>query len=74
MKNYQCRKCALVLQSASSPNSGTCPKGGSHSWEDIGKVGNLNYQCRKCAEALKSESSPNSGTCPKGGSHSWEKL
>ena len=74
MKNYQCRKCGQVLQSDGAPNSGTCPEGGSHSWEDLGKVGGKNYQCRKCNETLKSESSPNSGTCPNGGSHSWSQL
>ena len=74
MKNYQCRKCAQVLQSESTPSSGTCPKGGSHTWNDIGRFGNKNYQCRKCAQILQSESTPSSGYCPNGGSHTWDNI
>lgn len=76
MKNFECRKgCSTTLQSENTPNGGTCPKGGSHNWSDLGRVGMNNYECRKgCGAHLKSESTPNGGTCPKGGSHNWSKL
>ena len=86
MKNYQCTGCGTVIQSETSPNGGTCPKGSngsfsvSHSWYNLGDVGDKNYQCNKCGIVVKSNSSPNGGTCIKGSSgsftqsHSWSKL
>jgi hypothetical protein len=74
MNNYQCSKCATVVQSQSSPNTGYCPKGASHSWHNLGETGDKNYQCKKCGTVVKSNSSPNTGYCPNGSSHSWSKL
>ena len=74
MKNYQCNKCSTLVQSESSPNTGYCPKGASHSWNNLGEVGDKNYQCKKCGTVVKTNSLPNSSYCPNGSSHSWSKL
>jgi hypothetical protein len=74
MKNYQCSKCATVIQSSSLPNSNGCPKGSSHSWHNLGEVGDKNYQCKKCGTVIKTNSLPSSNGCPSGSSHSWSKL
>ena len=74
MKNYQCNKCATLVQSSSSPNRASCPSSGSHSWTDLGKIGNTYYQCKNCRALIKSDSSPSRSSCPSSGSHSWTKL
>ena len=58
MKNYQCSKCSAAIKNGSSPSVANCPKGGHHSWTDLGEVGTVNYQCKKCAVLIQSKSSP----------------
>ena len=74
MKNYMCKKCETLLQSATVPHVFNCPSGGSHQWTDLGSVGNNNYQCKKCAVLVKSSGVPHVFNCPNGGSHQWTKL
>lgn len=33
--NYQCKKCALLVQSKSAPNAFNCPSGGTHQWTKL---------------------------------------
>ena len=76
MKNYQCKKCGTTLQNSSTPSSGSCPSGGTHTWSNLGEVGDKNFQCKKCGTLIKSKSTPGSGSCRAtgGGTHSWSKL
>jgi hypothetical protein len=74
MKNYQCGKCAVLIQNAATPSPFNCPKGGNHQWSDLGEVGSVNYQCRKCALLLHSKASPSPFGCTAGGNHQWNKL
>ena len=74
MNNYQCQKCSTTVQNGSTPTSYGCPKGGSHSWNNLGSVGTHDYQCKKCSTHIKGNSTPTSYGCPNGGSHSWIKL
>jgi DNA-directed RNA polymerase subunit RPC12/RpoP len=72
--NYLCKKCSTHIKSVYSPSTTGCPKGGSHSWYNLGPVGKNDYQCKKCSTEIKSDESPNTTGCPSGGSHSWNKL
>ena len=74
MKNYQCKKCKTLIQSNSMPTLINCPASGSHSWTNLGDVGDRNYQCKKCGALVKSNSMPTLINCPSGSSHSWTKL
>ena len=74
MKNYQCRKCSTLVQMSTTPSSLKCPAGSSHSWHNVGEVGDKNYQCKKCATLVKTNSTPSSLYCPAGSTHSWHKL
>jgi DNA-directed RNA polymerase subunit RPC12/RpoP len=74
MKNYQCSKCATLVQEDHQPSYAPCPKGSSHSWIDMGNVGSENWQCSKCFIQLKSDHQPSYAPCPKGSSHGWTKL
>ena len=74
MKNYQCKRCKVLIQNQDTP-SGNCPSGGgAHDWSWLGNVGNENYQCRRCETLAKSDGTP-SGICPSGGgAHDWHKM
>ena len=72
MKNYQCKKCGVVVQSKNSPPMSGCPEG-SHSWSNLSDVGDKKYQCKKCGTLVKAKMQPSTSACPKG-SHSWSKL
>jgi predicted nucleic acid-binding Zn-ribbon protein len=74
MKNYQCKKCGTLIQANSSPTNSGCPSGSTHSWTNLGDVGDKNYQCSKCGTLVKASSSPSSSGCPKASFHSWTKL
>ena len=74
MKNYQCKKCKTVLQSAARPKVTNCPTGFNHDWNDLGFVGMENYQCSKCGLVLKSKGRPGVTYCPSGLNHQWTKL
>ena len=74
MRNYQCRKCSVLVQKDSTPSTLGCPSGGSHNWDNLGQVGSNNYQCRKCSTLVKSNSTPSTLGCPSSGSHNWTKL
>ena len=74
MYNWECTKCFTVVQKDGSPNTGSCPAKGGHSWSKLGKVGNNQYQCRKCGMSVASDMTPNYLKCPNGGTHSWSKL
>jgi predicted Zn-ribbon and HTH transcriptional regulator len=74
MKNYQCKKCGTVVQGNSIPSSSGCPEASSHSWTNLGDVGDKNYQCKKCGTVVQGNSIPSSSGCPKASSHSWTKL
>ena len=77
MKNYQCQKCAMVLQSEKEPNVFGCSTGGNgkHDWINLGEVGSLNYQCTRCGLLVKSAKEPRVAMCKSGGrTHQWRKL
>jgi rubredoxin len=74
MKNYQCKKCELLLQSPKQPSTSGCTAGGSHQWVDLGETGTQNYQCKKCGVLLQSAKQPSTSGCTSGGSHTWQKL
>lgn len=81
MRNWQCKKCGLLLTSDHMPNESGCSEGGFfklHSWIDYGEVGVNNYQCKHCGLMLKSKYEPATENCPnnKGlfGGHKWRKL
>ena len=74
MNNYQCKKCGTLVQANSTPSTSGCPKGGSHSWTNLGKVGDKTYQCKKCGTLVKADSTPSTSGCPSGSSHSWNRL
>ncbi len=74
MKNYQCKKCATLIQNTKQPSSSGCPEGGFHQWTNLGDVGSVNYQCKKCATLVQSNRQPSSSGCPSGGFHQWTKL
>ena len=35
MRNYQCKKCGILLYGSKSPNALDCPSGGYHQWNKI---------------------------------------
>ena len=74
IRNYQCRKCGILVWQDRTPSYSGCPAGGSHSWVNLGEVGDKNYQCRKCATLVRSKQTPSYTGCPAGSSHSWRKL
>jgi DNA-directed RNA polymerase subunit RPC12/RpoP len=74
MDNYQCKKCATLIQSPKSPSALGCPKGSMHQWTKIAPVGNTNYQCKKCGTLVKTDRSPSALGCPSGSMHQWTKL
>ena len=74
MKNYQCEKCGLHVESHRRPSSFGCTKGGLHQWQDLGHRGADVYQCTKCGLTLHSEKRPSSFGCPSKGMHQWNKL
>lgn len=74
MKNYHCKKCSTLVQSNNTPASAHCPSGSTHSWTDLGEVGDKNYQCKKCGTLVKSSTTPRSAGCLSGSTHSWNKL
>jgi DNA-directed RNA polymerase subunit RPC12/RpoP len=74
MKNYMCKKCKTLIQSASRPSGFNCPSGGMHQWSDMGNVGTENHQCKKCGTLVQSKGRPSGFDCPAGGMHQWSKL
>ncbi len=74
MRNYQCKKCATLVQSNTQPASANCPSGSFHQWQNLGETGERNYQRKKCATVLKSKNQPASAGCPSGSFHQWSKL
>ncbi len=74
MKNYQCKKCATLIQGKSKPSNSGCPSGSFHQWADLGIIGNDNYQCKKCGTLVKSKGRPSNTGCPSGSFHQWTKL
>jgi len=71
---YLCKNCSTLIKKDSSPSSFDCPKGGHHSWNNLGKVGSTNYQCSQCGTTIQVDSTPSSFDCPSGGHHRWNKL
>ena len=74
MKNYQCNKCGIVVQTNDMPSSHGCPTGSFHSWTSLGAVGGKNYQCRECGTVVQTNDMPSSHGCPMGSFHSWTSL
>ena len=74
LRNYQCKKCGTLVRSTSTPSSLNCLAKGSHSWQNLGEMGNENYCCKKCGTWVMSRSRPSSLGCPTGSSHSWNHL
>jgi RNA polymerase subunit RPABC4/transcription elongation factor Spt4 len=74
MRNYQCKKCKVLIQGDTQPSSRGCPSGDRHEWYDLYEVGNDNYQCKKCGVLVKSDTQPPSRGCPSGDRHEWNKL
>ena len=74
MKNYQCKKCATLLQSGKQPNNAGCPSGSFHQWSNLGDVGSTNYQCKKCAVLVQVNRQPSGAGCPEGSFHQWSRL
>ena len=68
LRNYQCKKCGTLVRAGSTPSSLNCPARGSHSWQNLGEVGEENYCCKK------NRRNPSSLGCPAGNSHSWNHL
>ena len=52
MKNYQCKKCGILIKTARQPNAFNCRVGNYHDWNDLGEVGCENYRCKKCGTYL----------------------
>ena len=74
MKNYQCRKCGLVVQKESTPGQQGCQNAPYHSWVTLGDVGPVTYQCRKCGITVESKGQPGTQGCQSASYHSWAKL
>ncbi len=75
LKNYQCRKCALLVRSENVPPAMGCRADeGGHLWQELGPVGAMNYHCMKCRVNVESRWEPNMQGCPASGNHQWNKL
>ena len=74
MKNYQCKKCGILIKTERRPNTFNCRAGNYHDWNDLGEVGCENYRCKKCGILLYASKSPNAFDCPSGGYHQWNKM
>lgn len=74
MKNYQCRKCGLVVQKETTPSAAGCQVASLHSWNSLGDVGPDTYHCKKCGTLIKSKGRPCAGGCPDGNNHNWLKI
>lgn len=74
MKNYQCTKCGLLIQSEKTPSPFNCRAGGMHHWQDLGEVGPDTYQCKKCGLVVQSKKTPSPFNCAAGGMHQWSKI
>ncbi|HWY38558.1 MAG TPA: hypothetical protein VNY73_08365 [Bacteroidia bacterium] len=70
-RNYQCKSCKEVIQSAIFPYVLKCHVAGVHSWHDMGYAGNTTYTCTKCHTKIQSEKMPMLYPCPAGESHHW---
>lgn len=74
MKNYQCKKCGILIKTERQPNAFNCRAGNYHDWNDLGEVGCENYRCKKCGLLVESKSTPSSFGCTAGGYHNWQDL
>ena len=74
MKNYQCKKCGILIKTERQPNAFNCRAGNYHDWNDLGEVGCENYRCKKCGLLVESKSAPSSFGCTAGGYHNWQDL
>ncbi len=74
LKNYQCRKCGIVVRAEQAPSSNNCRVDGSHQWQELGAVGMMNYHCMKCRVNVESRYEPSPKSCPSSGDHQWNKL
>lgn len=72
--NFQCSKCATVVQKSIMPQGASCSAGGAHYWHKLSEVGTNPYQCKKCGTVINAKTSPMSAACPSGGGHAWNKL
>ena len=74
LKNYQCKKCAILVQAEQAPSTNGCRKDGVHEWQELGRVGMMNYHCMKCRINVENRYEPSSKSCPNGGDHQWNRL
>ena len=74
MKNYQCKKCGILIKTERQPNALNCRAGNYHDWNDLGEVGCENYRCKNCGFLVESKSTPSSFGCTAGGYHNWQDL
>lgn len=74
MKNYQCKKCGVLIQSERTPSVSGCPKATFHQWVDLGEVGTDTYQCKKCGLVVHSKKTPSVSGCTAATFHQWTKL
>ena len=74
MKNYQCKKCGILIKTERQPNAFNCRVGNYHDWNDLGDVGCENYRCKKCGLLVESKSTPSSFGCTAGDYHNWQDL
>ena len=71
---WQCEKCAHQIKKDAPPNVSSCPKGGFHSWKQLGEVGSVEYLCDKCEAQVQTRSQPSVSNCPAGSFHHWTRL
>ena len=74
LKNYQCKKCGIVVRAEQAPSSLGCRKDGAHQWQELGNVGMENYHCMKCRVNVENQHQPSAKSCPHGGDHQWNRL
>jgi DNA-directed RNA polymerase subunit RPC12/RpoP len=74
LKNYQCKKCSVVVRAESIPPTMGCRVDNVHQWQELGAVGAMNYHCMKCRVDVESQWEPSTQNCPASGNHQWNRL
>ena len=74
MRNYQCKKCGILIKTERRPNTLNCRAGSYHDWNDLGEVGDENYRCKRCSLLVESKNRPTALGCSSGGYHDWQDM
>ena len=76
MNYYRCRNCGELVKSDSTPRKidTPCNIGPSHTFQDLGEIGDLIYECKHCGIRLNFNSVPRkTNDCSENDFHSWFK-